>query len=329
MDGVTDKVFRRFMCQHFGADGVLSACVSEFVRVTDRPVPEHVMLGHCPELSTGGRCVHDVPVYFQILGSDVTAMAETARRAAKIGALGIDLNFGCPAKTVNRHDGGATLLKAPTRVREVTSAVRDALPPHVPLSVKVRLGWDHVEGVAEIAQAAQSGGAAWLTVHARTRAQGYAPPVYWHALGIARRSVAIPVVANGDITDRDALERCRQESGCHAFMIGRAALGRPEIFAQIRDPALPSLSLDALMHAARLYAHMLLAGDAPARAIAGLLKQWLRLGCWTRRELEPVFEIAKRCQDLASLLAALGLRGEFATQRPAPQSDEARHAPPT
>ena len=99
--------------------------------------------------------------------------------ACDAGALGIDINFGCPAPTVNSHDGGATLLKYPHRIREIVRAVRDAVPSDLPVSAKLRLGWESIDDIYENARMAADGGASWITIHARTRAQGYQPPVYW------------------------------------------------------------------------------------------------------------------------------------------------------
>ena len=107
-------------------------------------------------------------------------MAESALVACRAGAKAIDVNFGCPAPTVNRHDGGATLLKHPRRIREIIAAIRAALPPDIPVSAKLRLGWDSLEAIDENADMAAEGGAAWITIHGRTRIQGYRPPAYWN-----------------------------------------------------------------------------------------------------------------------------------------------------
>src|SRR5207248_8564004 len=98
------------------------------------------------------------------------------------------LNFGCPAKTVNRHDGGATLLKYPQRIRDIVRAVRAAVPGHVPVSAKMRLGWDSIDPIEENAAMAAEGGASWLTIHGRTRLAGYAPPIFWRPIGRVRES---------------------------------------------------------------------------------------------------------------------------------------------
>jgi tRNA-dihydrouridine synthase C len=107
------------------------------------------------------------------------------------------------------------------------AAVRKALPPSVPVSAKLRLGWEAMTDVYDNAQAATQGGASWLTIHARTKFQGYAPPAYWKYIGEVRHQVGIPVVANGDIWTREDYLKCRDETGCIHFMIGRGAMADP------------------------------------------------------------------------------------------------------
>src|SRR5207244_3542550 len=106
MEGVLDWVLRELLSDVGGVDRM----VTEFVRVTDRLLPDHVFHKYCPELNQGGRTRSGIPVFIQLLGGQAGPLAENARRAVELGAPGIDLNFGCPAKTVNRHDGGAALL---------------------------------------------------------------------------------------------------------------------------------------------------------------------------------------------------------------------------
>ena len=138
MEGVIDHTMRELLTGLGGLD----RCVTEFVRVTERLLPARVFHRLCPELATGGTTVSGVPVYVQLLGGQPTVMAENAARAAELGAPGIDLNFGCPAKTVYRSDGGAIILREPQRVHDITAAVRAAVPKHVPVTVKTRLGFE-------------------------------------------------------------------------------------------------------------------------------------------------------------------------------------------
>ena len=138
MDGVTDAVYRDVMTAMHGGDSGISQCTSEFVRVTDRPAPAKVLLKHCPELADGGRTAAGVPVFVQILGGRPEPIVQTALTAVELGALGVDLNFGCPAQTVNRHDGGASLLRTPCRIEDIVGQVRGALPERIPVSAKIR-----------------------------------------------------------------------------------------------------------------------------------------------------------------------------------------------
>lgn len=230
MEGVVDSVVRDRWTRLGGID----LCVTEFIRVTDRLLPDSVFYKDAPELRTRGLTRAGVPVLVQLLGGQPGPMAENAARLADLGAPGIDLNFGCPAKTVNRHDGGAALLKDPRRVFDVASAVRKAVPAGLTVSAKVRLGFSDKSFHVEIAKAAEAAGAAWLTVHARTRDEGYRPPAHWEFIARMREAISIPVIANGDIWTPDDYRRCRDVSGCRDVMIGRGLMSRPDLAFEIR-----------------------------------------------------------------------------------------------
>jgi tRNA-dihydrouridine synthase C len=275
--------------------GGVSQCVTEFIRVTDSAPPARVFLRDCPELKRGGRTESGVPVFVQILGGHARAMAEAAATAVELGAPGIDINFGCPAKRVNNHDGGASILRCPARAEEITRAVRDAVPSHVPVTVKVRLGWSDSESVVEIARAAEQGGASWLTIHARTKSQMYAPPVDYRAVGRARAALSIPVVANGDIASWSALSACAEQSGARAFMLGRAALAFPYLFRELRgDQSHSALPYQAVL--LRYLALMEQGGFEPAARLRRL-KQWLGLARIFSAEAAAVFERIKRLEE--------------------------------
>lgn len=229
MEGVTDAPMRALQ----GEIGGFAFAVAEYFRISQSVPGAKVFLRHIPELATSGRTRSGLPVQVQLLGGDPDRLAEAAIVAHRAGAWGIDLNFGCPAKTVNRHDGGATLLKYPQRIRQIISAVRQALPAEVPVSAKLRLGWDCRHAIETNAEMAADAGASWLTIHARTRMQGYAPPVDWRMIGIVRERLRIPVIANGDIWSLDDWRRCREETGCIHFMLGRGALANPRLSRQV------------------------------------------------------------------------------------------------
>jgi len=325
MDGVTDHVYRDVLTSLAGGESGISLCVSEFVRVTRDCVQPHVLRRACPELDAGGRTPAGVEVFVQLLGGEPRPMAESAALAARLGARGIDINFGCPAKTVNNHDGGASILRVPCRIERIVSAVREAVPSEIPVTAKVRLGWDGAEHLAEIAARAEAGGAAWLTVHARTRVQLYKPPVDWAALARARAAVRIPVVANGDINTVGDLQRCAAQSGCHAFMIGRGSMGRPWLFRQVRglEPEAADLDLGRYRVILCEYAARLVAAGASEHGALGRLKQWLRLGAPAFSEIDALFQAVKRQPSLTQALERLEDTRTLPAPSPRPRRETA------
>ena len=290
MDGVTDWVHRELA----SSLGGVSQCVTEFVRVTDQTVPAKVFLRDAPELTRGGMTSHGVPVFVQILGGDARAMAASAAVAVRLGAPGIDINFGCPAKRVNNHDGGASILRCPERAELITRAVRDAVPSEIPVTVKIRIGWADSESVVELAQRAERGGASWLTIHGRTKQQMYMPPVDYAAIGRAQRSVHIPVVANGDIASLSAAAHCTQLSGIeNAFMLGRASLARPFLFRALRGEPVADWALSDFAPVLLRYVSIIeQAGYTPEHALRRL-KQWLGLATAVAEEVRPLFDLVK------------------------------------
>lgn len=225
MEGVIDHTMRQLLTSLGGVD----RCVTEFVRVSDRLLPPRVFRRLCPELDAGGTTTSGVPVYLQLLGGQAMVLAENAARAAELGALGIDLNFGCPAKTVNRSDGGAILLREPHRVHNITAAVRAAVPAPTPVTVKIRLGYEDKALFLDIVAGIEAAGATELTIHARTKRQGYRPPAYWDTIAEAREQVSLPIIANGEIWSVDDALRCRAVTGCDDLMLGRGVLCRPDL----------------------------------------------------------------------------------------------------
>ena len=280
MEGLLDHTLRDILTRVGGID----RCVSEFIRVTDQLLPNRVFIRIVPELLRGGCTPAGVPVRPQLLGSDPVCLAENAARLAALGPAGIDLNFGCPAKTVNRHRGGAVLLDEPELIARIVGAVRRAVPANVPVSAKMRLGFNDASRALECAQAIADAGAGELVVHARTRADGYRPPAYWERIADIRRSVTIPVVANGEIwTVADAL-RCREVSGCSALMLGRGMVANPGLARTIRAAphGAPEPTVDWHVLAPLLDDYWrLLCGHVEPRHRAGRLKQWLN---FLRRE---------------------------------------------
>jgi tRNA-dihydrouridine synthase C len=195
MEGVTDWAMRDLLTEIGGID----QCVTEFLRVTDNLHGDPIFYKNCPELLTGSLTRSGTPVFVQLLGGKAQPLAANALRAAELGALGIDLNFGCPAKTVNRHDGGATLLKSSDRLYNIVKAVRDAVPKNIPVTAKIRLGFDEPSACLANAEAIEAAGADWLTVHCRTKTDGYKPPAYWEWIAKIKEVTKIKIVTNGEI----------------------------------------------------------------------------------------------------------------------------------
>jgi tRNA-dihydrouridine synthase C len=230
MEGVTDAPMRAFLTELGG----FKFCVAEFIRISQDLLPNRCYVEHLPELSESCCATPSgAPVQVQLLGGNAELLAESAKQVWNLGAKAVDLNFGCPAPTVNRHDGGASLLKYPDRVRSIVRAVRSAVPAHIPVSAKIRLGWDDPKAVFENAHAVEEGGASWLTIHARTKVQGYTPPAHWHFIGNVKREIGIPIIANGDIWTREDFLKCQEVTRCSHFMLGRGALADPFLAGQI------------------------------------------------------------------------------------------------
>lgn len=317
MEGVVDASMRALLTEIGGLDHT----TTEFIRVTDRLLPHHVIYDYAPELRNGGRTDKGTPVFIQLLGGQPGPMAENAAQIAEMGALGIDLNFGCPAKTVNRHDGGATLLKNPERVFGVTSAVRKAMPRETPLTVKVRLGFEHKEFATEIAKAAEAGGASRLTVHARTRNEMYTPPAHWEYIALMREALAIPVVANGEIWSVEDYIRCRQVTGCTSFALGRGLLSRPDLASQIKQFEFESKvsPLPWLEIRAHLQLMALRLEKISDRLAIGRIKQWCRFLSRNYSEALVLFNEIKVLNNIADICRQI--EGDRVYSRHAPPSE--------
>ena len=233
MEGVVDFKMRQLLTDLGGFD----LCVTEFVRVVEDTLPERVFHRYCPELKTGGYTRAGTPVRIQLLGQVANALAENAVKAIRLGSHGIDLNFGCPAKTVNKSKGGAVLLKDPEHMYEIIKAVRDAVDPCHEVSAKIRLGFDDDSNSQEIVDAVVSAGASSLAIHARTKRDGYNPPAYWEKIPPLIKDKNISVVANGEIWQVEDAMLCQKRSHCQDLMLGRGALAMPDLAKQIKSHA--------------------------------------------------------------------------------------------
>ena len=246
MAGVTDRPFR-MLCKQLGA----GYAVSEMV--TSRKDLWH-------SLKTSRRANHDgetAPISVQIAGTDAAMMAEAAAYNIDRGAQIIDINMGCPAKKVcNKWAGSALMQDEPLALEIIEAVVAACLPHNVPVTLKMRTGWSQQHKNAErIARAAEQAGIAMLTVHGRTREQGYKGHAEYDTIAAVKAAVQIPVVANGDITTPEKALAVLRHTGCDAIMVGRAAQGRPWIFGDI--------------------AHYLQHGQHRAQPMTLQVRQWL------------------------------------------------------
>lgn len=299
MQGLLDPVLRDALTRIEG----YAHCVTEFARVTNSIMPRSFYKRICPELPRGGRTEAGTAVRVQLLGSDPDMMAANARVLASLAPPGIDLNFGCPAPTVNRHRGGAVLLEEPELLYRIAAAVRAEVPATIPFSAKMRLGLHDSSLARDCAQALESGGVEELVVHARTRDQGYQPPAHWREIAPVREAIRIPVVANGDVWTVADWLRCREESGCEDVMLGRCAVADPLLVRRIHALARGESAAGEAQdwpEVLALIAHFWAGVSAKLepRQRPGRLKQWLML-------LERTFpEAAELCAAVKPLREA-------------------------
>jgi tRNA-dihydrouridine synthase C len=222
MEGVTEPCFRDLVLARNGPDA-LGGAFTEFVRVSVAAIPRAVVQRHL------GPSRFAQPVGVQLMGNDLEHLARTAQNAVAAGAPLIDLNFGCPAKGAISGCAGSALLRDPAALERVVRAVTNAV--HVPVTAKLRAGYDDASRIEDLARAAENGGATLLTLHCRTRAEGYCDQVDWTRITRAVSSVSIPVCGNGGIATHADLARMRRETGADFAMVGRGALADPWIFS--------------------------------------------------------------------------------------------------
>jgi tRNA-dihydrouridine synthase B len=223
MAGISDFPFRR-ICKELGAGLVFSEMVSVEALIREHK-RTHSMLRTDPA---------ERPVVFQIFGSKPASMAEAAHIVSQGEVDFIDINMGCPVPKILKSGAGAALLRDLGLAKEIMSAVVGA--SKVPVLVKMRLGWDAKNLVAvDVAQAAESAGIAAVTVHARTKAQGFSGHADWSMIKLVKKSVGIPIIGNGDVRSGQDAKRMMDETGCDGVMIARAIQGYPWIFREARQ----------------------------------------------------------------------------------------------
>ena len=312
MEGLTDPLMRQILTQIAADLGrPYDWSVSEFIRVTQHVLPAHVFYKYVPELHHNARTASGTSIHIQLLGSEAQLMAENAAYACELGAPAIDINFGCPAKTVNSHRGGSVLLDEPEVMYDIISAVRQAMPAHIPVSAKIRLGYTDTSRMDDIKAAIAASGADWLTIHARTKTQGYKPPAYWDKIQNFNM-LHIPVIANGEIWNVEHAQNCMAQSGTTHLMLGRGAVTRPDLIAQVdknqshqnhQNPEneTPLLWQDLIAHQIKF-----LEGAAKSDVVlVGRYKQWLAMLTKGYSEAKTLWDDIKREKNKAVIIMAL------------------------
>ena len=221
MAGVADRAFRE-ICKDYGAAYVVSEMVSsKGLTMGDRKSKELMSLSD-----------YERPAAVQIFGSTPEIMAQCAKAVEAVNPDFIDINMGCPAPKIAGNGGGASLMKSPELAEQIIGAVVSATA--LPVTVKMRTGWDEENiNAVDLALRAEKAGAKAVTVHGRTRRQMYAPPVNTDIIAEVKKNLSVPVIGNGDITDGQSAALMLEKTNCDFLLVGRGALGRPWVFAQI------------------------------------------------------------------------------------------------
>lgn len=304
MEGLVDAPIRETLTKVGGID----RCVTEFIRVTHGMLPPRIFYKYAPELYNGALTKVGTPVAVQLLGSNADMMGRHGAKAAELGAGQVDINFGCPAKTVNKHKGGCVLMREPELMYEITAAVRKAVPADIPVTAKMRLGYDDRSMGVACGQALEAAGASEIVIHARSKVDGYKPPAYWEEIARVREAVKSHVIANGEIWTVEDYWRCRKVSGCDDVMIGRGLIARPDLAAQIkasqsgetREP----MSWAEAMVLVREYAAALQT-RLEDKYVTGRIKQWLNYLRQGFAEAEALWPQARKIREVAPMLAFL------------------------
>lgn len=304
MEGLTDPLMRQILTQIACDLGrPYDWSVSEFIRVTQYVLPNHVFYKYVPELYHDAYTSSGTPIHVQLLGSDPVLMAENAVKACELGALAIDLNFGCPAKTVNNHRGGSILLNEPALMKNIISQVRNQVPKNIAVSAKIRLGYENWDNINDIRHAIADSGANWLTIHARTKSQGYKPPAYWNKIA-QFTDLPIPVIANGEIWTATDAKICMAQAQTPHLMLGRGAVTRPDLIACVDadNLAQKQLSWTQLLP----YQMAFLAADSRSdKALIGRYKQWFGMLTKGYDEAAQLWPHIRKLQDKASIINTL------------------------
>jgi tRNA-dihydrouridine synthase C len=274
MEGLADDILRDVLTRAGGYEW----CVTEFVRVSATVLPHATFLRVSPELMRSSRTRAGTPVRVQLLGSDAALLAANAAHLARLQPAGIDLNFGCPTPLVNRNRGGAALLDEPELLHRIALTVREAVPPGIPVTAKMRLGINDTGRTLDCARALEAGGIQELVVHARTKEDGYRPPARWEWIARIRQAVRLPVIANGEVWTTADYQAMRAVTGCADAMLGRGAVADPLLARRIHaaEPTDPDADWTIVADMIADFWNQVQGKVLPTQS-PGRLKQWLGL----------------------------------------------------
>jgi len=306
MEGVVDHHLRKIYA-HIGS---IDFCVTEFIRISENVLPRKVFVKYCPELlfTADETQPKPIPTRIQLLGSDPELLARNARKAAKLGAIGIDLNFGCPAKTVNKNRGGACLLDETDLIASIVKQVRKSVPDTIPVTAKIRLGFNDRSSYLRNAEAIANAGASELFVHARSKTDGYNPPAYWHYIAEIQQRIDIPVIANGEIWTLEDYIQCKNESNSTDFMLGRGLLANPGLAAEIHAYENKQSINKMEWHKVVPLLHRFFVETSsayPVKHTGNRLKQWLHYLQRHYNQAELLFNSIKKSRDFDEINSAL------------------------
>lgn len=299
MEGVVDHIMRDLLTRQGGFD----LCITEFVRIIDQKLPERVFYRLCPELYHGCKTPNGTPVRIQLLGQEPNWLAENAVVATSLGSPGVDLNFGCPAKAVNKSRGGAILLQEPETLYQIAKTVRASVPSHLPVTAKMRLGYEDKSLAFENAAALAEGGVTELAIHARTKTEGYKPPAYWSWINKIKQQTNLPIIANGEIWNTDNAKQCQQESGCIDLMLGRGALATPNLAAWIKGEQ-TRIGWSDLLALLIEYSQFEIEGDR-GLYYSNRIKQWLSFIRLQYPQADELFRQVRRIMKTEPMLQAV------------------------
>ena len=287
MAGVTDRAFRE-LCLEMGASFTVTEMVSANALFCNSKKTDFLM----------SITEKEKPCIIQIFGHDVDMMVYAAKAAEQKGCIGIDINMGCPAPKVSNNGSGAALMKNESLAFRITEECVKAV--EIPVSVKFRTGWDENNlNCVQFARGLENAGAAFLTVHGRTKKQMYAPPVNYEMIKNVKEAVKIPVIGNGDVCDIPSAEKMLVDTGCDFLMTGRGAMGNPWLFGQlnsyfcsgkiIAEPSPEEKMAVMLRHIEKLCEYKgLYTGIREARKHAGWYTKGMRGSALLRRDIGAI-----------------------------------------